>query len=239
MTSVHQHGTMACAHMLSPAWRKSCTTSWVARTSPSTPPPCRKSSKEAAKALAAAQLRSPPHLNLQACSARLRKMVGSLLDFALAKKLKNCLVYSDHLPPTFPARTTNRTLTRGLASSGYVRSFLRLAATKTAPSTWAARGCAEPSQCNADTRVVSSASWAPPKRGKPSARISSRRLSSELGSARSKFRRNAFVTTLPPASLQMRAPALSTANPRRPNAPALAHAARWWPKTSRGRSHRH
>ena len=79
----------------------------------------------------------------------------------------------------------------------------------------------------------------PPNKGSPSAKISIRLLSSGSGSAKSKSRNMAFVTTLPPASLQMRAPALSTANPRRPKNPALAHAARWWPKMLRGWPHRH
>ena len=45
--------------------------------------------------------------------------------------------------------------------------------------------------------------------------------------------------TRPPASRQTLAAALSTANPRRPNTPALEHAARWWPKESKGRPHLH
>ena len=229
---VNSQNRGACAHQaLKPAWRKSFTTSWVVGASPSDPPPCRNPNNEAANALAAAQHRSPAHLSLHACSAPLlRKKTGSHLARAFARRDRNSLVSSDHRPPTSPARTTNRALQRGLTSSGLVLSFLRLAATKTAPSTWAARGCAEPSQCKADTSVVSTASWAPPNKGNPSAKISIRLLSSGSGSAKSKSRNMPFVTTLPPASLQMRAPALSTANPRRPKNPALAHAARWWPK---------
>ena len=167
----------------------------------SDPPPYRNPSKEAANALAAAQHRSPAHLNLRACSGPLRKIMGSKIARAFATRVRNCLVSSDHRPPTSPA-STNRALPRGLASSGKVLSFPRLAATKTAPSTWAARGCADPSQCKADTKVVSTASWAPPNKGSPSAKISIRLLSSGSGSAKSKSRNMAFVTTLPPASLQ-------------------------------------
>ena len=47
-----------------------------------------------------------------------------------------------------------------------------------------------------------------------------------------------FVRTRPPASLQMRAMMLSRAHPRRPNIPASAHAAQWWPQGSSGRPHR-
>ena len=46
-----------------------------------------------------------------------------------------------------------------------------------------------------------------------------------------------FVPTRPPASRQMRAAALSSANHLLPNTPALAHAARWWPNESVGRPH--
>ena len=88
------------------------------RSSPSDPPPYRNPSKEAANALAAAQHRSPAHLNLHACSALLRKITGSHLARAFARRVRNCLVSSDHRPPTSPTRTTNRALPRGLTSSG-------------------------------------------------------------------------------------------------------------------------
>ena len=47
-----------------------------------------------------------------------------------------------------------------------------------------------------------------------------------------------FVVTRAPPSLHTLAAALSTANPRLPNTPALAQAARWWPRESSGRPHR-
>ena len=147
---------------LKPAWRKSFTTTRVVGASPSDPPQYRNPSEEAANALVAAQHKSPTHLNLHACSALLRKIMGSHLARAFARRVRNCLVSSDHRPPTSPARTTNRALPL---------SFLRLAA-KTAPATWAARGCAEPSQCKTDTTVVSTASWGNPTKGSPSAKIS-------------------------------------------------------------------
>ena len=50
---------------------------------------------------------------------------------------------------------------------------------------------------------------------------------------------NTFTATRPPASRQTLAAALSTANPRLPNTPALGHTARWWPKESRGGPQRH
>ena len=53
----------------------------------------------------------------------------------------------------------------------------------------------------------------------------------------SKSRIMQFVPTRPPASRQMRAAALSSANPLLPKTPALAHAARRWPNESIGRPH--
>ena len=44
--------------------------------------------------------------------------------------------------------------------------------------------------------------------------------------------------TLPPASWQTRAAALSRAKPQRPNTPETAQADQWWPKASSGRPHR-
>ena len=59
-----------------------------------------------------------------------------------------------------------------------------------------------------------------------------------FGTKRSKSRTNTLVATRAPASRKIRAPTLSTANPRLPNTPARLHAARWWPKESRRRPHR-
>ena len=77
---------------------------------------------------------------------------------------------------------------------------------------------------------------APPKEGNPSTTTSKRRLS-VARTGRSKSRIVRLVPTRPPASRQMRAAALSSANPLLPKTPALAHAARWWPNESIGRPH--
>ena len=62
-------------------------------------------------------------------------------------------------------------------NSGYVRSFLLLATASAAPSVSAVPGRADPSQCNVEIKVVSTASCAPPNNGSPSAIISNRRAS--------------------------------------------------------------
>ena len=67
-----------------PAKRKVFSTSWAGGVAPSAPNPPRSSSKEAAKAFAAAQDKMDCHLVLHACSALLRRMAGSCCDFAFA-----------------------------------------------------------------------------------------------------------------------------------------------------------
>ena len=94
-----------------------------------------------------------------------------------------------------------------------------------------------PLACRIPTNVVSTASCRPPYRGRPSTTTSSRRASPTWGNSMSKSRSMMLVRTRPPPSLQMRATTLSTAKPLSPNT-ALAHAARWWPRASRGRPHR-
>ena len=85
---------------------------------------------------------------------------------------------------------------------------------------------------------MSMANCAPPWRGRPSATTTSRRPSRFSWFARSMSRTKTFVRTRAPASRQTRAATDSNAHPRRPNTPAVAHAARWWPWASRGRPHR-
>ena len=114
--------------------------------------------------------------------------------------------------------------------------FARARAT---PSLLAASGLAEPSQWRGHTKVVSTASCAPPNSGKPSATTSNRRPSRGLGTARSMSLTIWLVVTRGPALWDILAPALSTAKPRLPNTPALEHAARWWPQESSGRAQRH
>ena len=70
--------------------------------------------------------------------ALIRMRSGSLLALARARSLKNTSASVDQRPPTSLARTTKRQRLRGTTSSGKVRSFLRLAATRRTPSTLAA-----------------------------------------------------------------------------------------------------
>ena len=86
-----------------------------------------------------------------------------------------------------------------------------------------------------DTRVVSTASCTPPNKGNPSAITSILLPSRWFSTPKSRSLTRTLVLTRPPPSRQMRAAALSTAKPRRPNTPVVAHADRWWPRTSERR----
>ena len=87
---------------------------------------------------------------------------------------------------------------------------------------------------SAETRVVSITNCVP-QRCRPAATTSSRRPSNVQ---KSTFPTETLVDTLAPATLQIRATALSKAKLRRPSTPALLHAARWWPKEWRRWPHR-
>ena len=102
----------------------------------------------------------------------------------------------------------------------------------------AAPRLALPSVCKGDTIVVSMANWDPPKRGSPSATTSSRLPSAWSCCTKSMSRTKTFVRTLAPPSVHTLAAADSNAQPLRPNTPAVAQAARWWPRASNGRPHR-
>ena len=98
------------------------------------------------------------------------------------------------------------------------------------------RGC--PARVRGETKVVSTASCAPPHSGRPLA-MTSILLSSWVSTwsmLRSTIR--VLVVTLAPASLQILAAARSRGPPRLRKIPACAQAARWSPKGSRARRHR-
>ena len=151
---------------LKPECRRSPSTSCEGSTAPSAPPEPLSSKSDPASARAAPHPRREHHRIRHVCSTRLRMRRGSCLAFAMAKRRKKVNASEDHLPPPPPPRCHER----------YLRCFLRLAATKVTPSRSAAPRCGVPSPLRADTSVVSTASSAPPKRGRPSATTSSVRL---------------------------------------------------------------
>ena len=83
--------------------------------------------------------------------------------------------------------------------------------------TLAACGLAEPSQCKAETKVVSKANSAPPNNGRPSATTSRRRPSWTSGALKSKSLTITLVDALAPPSRHTLAAALSRAKPRLPH----------------------
>ena len=121
---------------------------------------------------------------------------GTDSAFALDKATRNCAVSADHLPPTSAAKTTKRALLHSPVSSGWVLSFVRLAAASATPALVAAPGCAVPSLLRADTCVVSMA-CAPRNVVRPSATTSRRLLSMTSNTARSMSLTKTFVVTRP------------------------------------------
>ena len=120
---------------------------------------------------------------------------------AFAKAPRKSTVSSDHRPPTSAASTTNQPGPPSLACE-----FRR----------------AEPSPCRGDTKVVSTASWAP----------------STMTSMRPDLEQ---ICQPPRAHLPPCIPVRQLAQagtPWFPTTPALEHAARWWPYTWRRRPHR-
>ena len=156
------------------AWSRS--TSYDGGASPSDPCPPRQPNRDAANDLAAAQEMIAYHRNLHACSTRCCVSRGSDLARALANRRTKILASSDHLPPTSRAKTTRRAREPGPTSSGYVLSFVRRASARATPSQSAAPRLGTPSPLSADTKVVSTASCTPPKRGKPSTTTSNRHV---------------------------------------------------------------
>ena len=167
-----------------------------------------------------------------------RRMAGACLALDLARRRMNVAASWLHLPPTSMARTTNLHR-RDWRSSGYVRSLLRRAVWMAAPRYVppCRRGC--PSRVNGETNVVSIANWAPPHRFKPLAMTSIRLSSWRRRCSRLRSATRVLVVTRAPASQQMVAAARSKGTPRPRKIPACGHAARWSPKGSRVRRHRH
>ena len=154
----------------------------------------------------------------------------TLRDFARDRAVRNWRVLEDHRPATSPPKTTKRHLPPSPDNSGHVLTLRLLAALSATLSLVAAPALAVPSL------LASMASSAPPNSGRPSATTSRRHPSNLSKSPRSMLWTNMLVVTRAP-SQHMRATTLSTAKPRRPNTPAIAQAAPWWPRTSSGRPH--
>ena len=149
-------------------------TSEVDRISPSAPKPPLRSNRDDANACAAQHARAVHQRRNHALLAARRISLGSERALARAKCLRNDWASSDHLPPVSHASTTSRARPCSPVNSGHVRSFVRRAWSRAAPSRSAHCLLGAPSARTVLTIVVSTASCAPWNRGKPSATTSSR-----------------------------------------------------------------
>ena len=171
-----------------------------------------KSRRLAAKACWAAWVRMADQRDRREASTALRRMLGTALAFVWAKRRRKVVVSGLHRPPVSMARTTSLHLLER-RSSGYVRSLDLRASWSAAPAYWPARLRGWLEEVKRDTRVVSTASCAPPHNGSPLA-ISSILLSScRLMWSRLRSLRRVLVVTLAPASRQTLAAALSPTLP--------------------------
>ena len=139
-----------------------------------------KSKRLAAKACWAAWVRMADQRERKEASTALRRMLGTALAFYLGNKKRRKVVASGlHRPPVSMARTTSLHLLER-RSSGYVRSLDLRASWSAAPAYWPAPWSAAPAywparlrgwleEVKGDTKVVSTASCAPPHNGSPMA----------------------------------------------------------------------
>lgn len=196
-----------------------------------------KSRRLAAKACWAAWVRIADQRERREASTALRRMLGTALAFVWAKRRRKVVASGLHRPPVSRARTTSlHRLER--RSSGYVRSLDLRASWSAAPAYWPARLRGWLDEVKGDTKVVSTASCAPPHKGSPLAITSILLSSCRLMWSRLRSLRRVLVVTLAPASRQTLAAALSKGIPRPRKTPAWAHAARWSPNGSKMRRHR-
>ena len=196
-----------------------------------------KSRRLAAKACWAAWVRMADQRERREASTALRRMLGTALAFVWAKRRRKVVASGLHRPPVSMARTTSLHLLER-RSSGYVRSLDLRASWSAAPAYWPARLRGWLEEVKGDTRVVSTASCAPPHNGSPLAITSILLSSCRLMWSRLRSLRRVLVVTLAPASRQTLAAALSKGIPRPRITPAWAHAARWSPNGSKMRRHR-
>ena len=169
--------------------------------SPSVPlvPAQSKSRRLAAKACWAAWVRMADQRERRGASTALRRMWGNALAFVWAKRRRKVVASGLHRPPVSMARTTSLHLLER-RSSGYVRSLALRASWSAAPAYWPARLRGWLEEVKGDTRVVSTASCAPPHNGSPLAITSILLSSCRLMWSRLRSLRRVLVVTLAPAS---------------------------------------
>ena len=193
--------------------------------------------REAAKACMLACVSRADHRAMSVVMVACLSGAGVALALAWASRRRNCVASVLQRPPTSIANTTKRHLPAP-TNSGYVRSLLRRAVWRAAPAYWPPRrrGCA--SLVSGETRVVSTASWAPCHIGSPFAMTSMVRSSKCCTAGMLRLLSLVCMVTRAPASWHTLAAACSSGTPLLRSTPARAQAARWSPSGSRLRRHR-
>ena len=161
-----------------------------------------KSRRLAANACWAACVRMADQRERREASTALRRMLGTALALVWAKRRRKVVASGLHRPLVSRARTTSlHRLER--RSSGYVRSLDLRASWSAAPAYWPARLLGWLDEVKGDTKVVSTASCAPPHSGRPLAMTSILLSSCRLMWSRLRSLRRVLVVTLAPAPRQI------------------------------------
>ena len=165
--------------------------------------------REAAKACMLACVSRADHRAMSVVMVACLSGAGVALALAWASRRKNCVASVLHRPPTSSANTTRRHLPAP-TNSGYVRSLLRRAVWRAVPAYWPPRrrGCA--SLVSGETRVVSTASWAPCHKGSPFAMTSMVRSSKRCTAGMLRLLSLVCMVTRAPASRHTLAAACSS-----------------------------
>ena len=165
--------------------------------------------REAAKACMLACVSKADHRAMSVVMVACLSGAGVALALAWASRRKNCVASVLHRPPTSSANTTRRHLPAP-TNSGYVRSLLRRAVWRAVPAYWPPRrrGCA--SLVSGETRVVSTASWAPCHIGSPFAMTSMVRSSKRCTAGMLRLLSLVCMVTRAPASRHTLAAACSS-----------------------------
>ena len=182
-----------------PGWRHHRNTSCDGGVAPSAAGAPRMFNREHANARAVAQDNNAAHLDRHAHSALCRRICGSGLALASARRRRNA-TFRQTTGPQSRQRAPPNVHEPGDPPVLGVLSFWRLAVANATPSVWAAPRRAVPSARTGETRV-SRASCTPPNRGSPSTTTSSLRPSRACcGTAKSRSLTMTLVVTRAPAS---------------------------------------
>ena len=154
-----------------------------------------KSRRLAANTCWAACVRMADQRERREASGTLRRMLGTALAFDWARRRRKVVASGLHRPPVSRARTTSlHRLER--RSSGHVRSLDLRASCSAAPAYWPARLRGWLDEVKGDTKVVSTASCAPPHNRSPLAITSILLSSCRLMWSRFRSLRQMLVVTL-------------------------------------------